>query len=252
MNLFQAVALGFIQGITEFLPVSSSGHLALTQQFFGFQEANLAFDTFLHFGTLIAVIIFFWKDLIKLKLKDWKVIVVGTIPAVFAGLLIKDQIEAIITSTTLVAFFLIITGLFNFFSDKKLEQEGSKKEIGYKTAFITGIFQAFAIIPGISRSGSTLFGGLLQKVEREEAFKLSFFLSIPAIIGATALQSLEVLEMGLNNIQPTLYLLGALTAFITGFFSLRVLKYMIKKAKLNIFGWYCVTIGGIILISSLI
>lgn len=252
MNLFQATVLGFIQGITEFLPVSSSGHLALTQQFFGFSEANLAFDTFLHFGTLIAVVIFFWQDLIKLKIKNWLIISVGTIPAVIAGLLIKDQIESIITSTIMVSFFLIITGLFNFISDKKLAQKETIKEIGFKVAFITGLFQAFAIVPGISRSGSTLFGGLIQKIDREEAFKLSFFLSIPAILGATALQSLEVLEIGLNGIHPTLYLIGAVTAFITGFFSLRILRYMIKEARLEIFAWYCVIIGGITFISSLI
>ena len=151
MNFFQAVFLGFIQGITEFLPVSSSGHLAISQHFLGFKEANLAFDTFLHFGTLLAVIIFFWKDLIKLKIKNWLIIAVGTIPAIFAGLLIKDYIENIITSTVIVAGFLIVTGIINLISDKKLEQERTTTNVSYKNSFIIGLFQAFAIIPGISR-----------------------------------------------------------------------------------------------------
>jgi undecaprenyl-diphosphatase len=251
MNLFQAITLGFVQGITEFLPVSSSGHLALTQRLFGFTEANIAFDTFLHFGTLLAVIIFFWKDLTKLRLKQWLVIAVGTIPAVIAGLLIKDYIESIITSTLLVSGFLIITGVLNLISDKKLQQENTTKDIGFKTALITGIFQAFAIIPGISRSGSTLFGSLIQKIDRREAFRFSFYLAIPAILGATILQGLDVLEMGLNGVNPYLYLVGASVAFITGVSSLKILKYIIDQAKLEIFGWYCISIGSIFLILTL-
>lgn len=250
MNFFQAVLLGFVQGLTEFLPVSSSGHLAIAQHFLGFKEANLAFDTFLHFGTLLAVIIFFWKDLLKLKIKNWLIIGVGTIPAVFAGLLIKDYIEGIITSTLLVAGFLIVTGIVNLVSDKKLEQKETTTEITFKNAFIIGLFQAVAIIPGISRSGSTLFGGLLQKIDRKEAFKFSFFLSIPAILGATLLQGLDVLEIGLNGVSPLLYLVGAITAFITGISSLKVFKYIIEKARLEIFGWYCISAGVIVLIAS--
>jgi undecaprenyl-diphosphatase len=250
MNFFQAVFLGFIQGITEFLPVSSSGHLAISQHFLGFKEANLAFDTFLHFGTLLAVIIFFWKDLIKLKIKNWLIIAVGTIPAIFAGLLIKDYIENIITSTVIVAGFLIVTGIINLISDKKLEQERTTTNVSYKNSFIIGLFQAFAIIPGISRSGSTLFGGLIQKLDRKEAFKFSFYLSIPAILGATILQGLDVLEIGLNGITPITYLVGATTAFITGILSLRVFKYIIEKARLEIFGWYCITAGIILIIGS--
>jgi undecaprenyl-diphosphatase len=251
MNFLQAIALGFVQGATEFLPVSSSGHLALTQQLFGFKEANLTFDTFLHFGTLLAVILFFWKDLLKLKLKNWLIIAVGTIPAIFVGLLIKDYIESIVTSTLLVSGFLIITGIFNLISDKNLENTNTKKEIGFKIAFITGLFQALAIIPGISRSGSTLLGGLLQKVDRKEAFKFSFYLSIPAILGATLLQGLDVLEIGLNGISPYLYLIGAVTAFITGVSSLRIFKYIIEKAKLEVFGWYCIVVGSLVIIFSL-
>jgi undecaprenyl-diphosphatase len=252
MNFFQAVLLGFVQGVTEFLPVSSSGHLAITQHFLGFEEANLAFDTFLHFGTLMAVILFFWKDLLKLKLKNWLIIAVGTIPAVFAGLLIKDYIEGIITSTVIVAGFLILTGIVNLLSDKKLEQKDTTTEITFKTAFIIGLFQAVAIIPGISRSGSTLFGGLMQKLDRKEAFKFSFYLSIPAILGATLLQGLDVLEIGLNGISPALYLVGAITAFITGVSSLKVFKYIIEKARLEIFGWYCIGAGLILVLGSLI
>ncbi|MDH5533204.1 MAG: undecaprenyl-diphosphate phosphatase [Candidatus Pacebacteria bacterium] len=252
MNFFQAVLLGIVQGATEFLPVSSSGHLALTQRFLGFTQANLAFDTFLHFATLLAVIIFFWKDLIKLKLNNWIVIAVGTIPAVIAGLLIKDYIEGIITSTIIVAGFLILTGITNLISDKKLEQTETTKEVTLKSAFIIGLFQAVAIIPGISRSGSTLFGGLLQKLDRKEAFKFSFYLSIPAILGATLLQGLDVLEIGLNGINPSLYLVGAVAAFITGISSLKVFKYIIEKARLEVFGWYCIGVGILFIIGSLL
>lgn len=252
MNFFQALSLGFIQGVTEFLPVSSSGHLAITQHFFKFQEANLAFDTFLHFGTLLAVIIFFWKDLFKLKIKDWAIIALGTLPAVIIGLLIKDYIESIITSTMIVAGFLIITGIMNLISDKKLEQENTTTQVTPKQAFIIGLFQAFAIIPGVSRSGSTLFGGLIQKIERREAFKFSFYLSIPAVLGANILQSLDVLKIGLNGISPNLYLIGAITAFITGILSLRVLKYIIEKAKMEVFGWYCIGLGVLVISSFLL
>jgi len=252
MNFIQAILLGFIQGATEFLPVSSSGHLAIAQHFLGFKEANLAFDTFLHVGTLLAVILFFWKDLIKLKLKNLLVIAVGTIPAVFVGLIIKNYIESIITSTIIVACFLIVTGIVNLISDKKLNQEDTVSEISFKNAFIIGLFQAVAIIPGISRSGSTLFGGLMQKLSRKDAFKFSFYLSIPAILGATLLQGLDVLEMGLNGISPHLYLIGATAAFITGVSSLKIFKYIIDKARLEVFGWYCISIGVLVLLVSLV
>jgi undecaprenyl-diphosphatase len=252
MTLLQAIVLGFVQGITEFLPVSSSGHLALTHTLFGLTEPSLTFDTFLHFGTLMAVIAFFWKDLIKLSLKKWLIIGVGTIPAVIAGLLIKDYIDTIVTSTAIIAGFLILTGLFNLISDKKINQENTTNEVSLKQAFIIGLFQAFAILPGISRSGSTLFGGLLQKIDRKEAFKFSFYLSIPAILGATILQTLEVIQIGTNGISYTHYLVGAGTALITGVFSLRIFKYIIEKARLEVFGWYCIAVGTLLLITSLV
>jgi len=268
MNIWKSVILGIVQGLTEFLPISSSGHLVIFQNLLQINESQLTFSIFLHFSSLLAIIIFFWPKLIKIRQKEIIAIVVGTIPAVIFGVLIKDYIELLFSSTKLVAVALMITGLFNFITDKKIEaqkrvkkdkvnceaREGalgqnqvkiSLKNIKPQQGLIIGFFQALAITPGISRSGSTLFGGILNKLDREEAFNFSFFLAIPAILGASVLEGLDLLENGINIENPLGFLLGGLAAFISGLFSLYLFKYVIKKAKLEYFAYYCFAVGGL-------
>lgn len=243
MNYFQAIFLGIIQGITEFLPISSDGHLSIAQQFFGLKEV-LSFDVFLHLATLVAVIIFFWQDLWKLKFKDYFLVGLGTLPAVVVGLFVKDWLETLMHSSFYVGIFLITSGVFNFISHYKMSKpKENLGQVDWKKSLIIGTFQASAIMPGLSRSGSTMMSGLSLGLDRQTTFRFSFILAIPAIIGATILQSLDVLETGIGNIEWGLYLIGGIAATITGLLSLRLLKYVVDRANFAFFGWYCVLLG---------
>ncbi len=252
MNYFQAVILGVIQGITEFLPISSDGHLSIAQQFFGLTEV-LSFDVFLHLATLVAVIIFFWKDLWSLKFKDWFLIGIGTLPAVVMGLWVKDWLEALMHSAVYVGLFLILSGIFNFISHYFMSHPPENfSKVNWKKALIIGVFQASAIMPGLSRSGSTMMSGLVQKMDKQSTFKFSFMLAIPAIIGAVILQALDLAQSGMGNIDVGQYLIGGLAATMTGLLSLRLLKYVVDKANFAFFGWYCVILGSGLLIFQII
>ncbi|MBU0579002.1 undecaprenyl-diphosphate phosphatase [Patescibacteria group bacterium] len=246
MNIFEAVLLGVIQGLTEFLPVSSSGHLVFVQHLLGWQQPNLIFDVWLHFSTLLAIVFFFWKDLLQLRKKEWLVILVGSIPAALIGVFFSDVIEIWFGSIKIVVVALLVTGLFNIKTGKMLRRQQkikSQSEVSFKQGFITGLFQALAIIPGISRSGSTVFAGVIQGLDRIKAFKFSFFLSLPAILGASLLQLIKASNQGFDQTISFSYLFAALAAFVTGLISLYVFEYIIKKARLDWFGWYCLFIS---------
>lgn len=269
LSVVEAAILGAVQGLTEFLPVSSSGHLVLAQHFLGITEPSITFDVFLHFATLLAVFIFFWKDIFKLRLHDYLKIGVSSIPAVVVGLLFKDQLEQLFSSPLLVAGALLFTAALMFVADgllqraaldpvtvSKDETKGDVKEIGldmvsFKQACIIGIFQAVAITPGISRSGSTVAAGIFSKVRREAAFRFSFLMSIPVILGASLLQGLESLQAGLTDVYPAQFLVGGVMAFSFGLASLGLFKFVIKNARLRIFGWYAGTVGIVAIISLL-
>lgn len=251
MNYFQAIVLGVIQGITEFLPISSDGHLSIAQQFFGLTEV-LSFDVFLHLATLVAVVIFFWKDLWSLKFKDWFLVGIGTLPAVVVGLWVKDWLEVLMHSAIYVGLFLILSGIFNFVSHYFMSHPPENfSKVNWKKALVIGTLQASAIMPGLSRSGSTMMSGLIQKMDKQSTFKFSFFLAIPAILGAVILQGIDLVQSGVNNIDIPLYLVGGLTATITGLLSLRLLKFVVDKANFAFFGWYCVILGSALIILQL-
>jgi len=247
MNLLDAILLGLVQGLAEFLPISSSGHLVLVENLLGAHQTGVAFDVFLHFSTLLVVFIYFRKDILSIKLKELKLIAIASIPAVTIGLLFRHQLEAMFGSVLAVSLLLIITGIINLVTDRKLEKtkknHDANKEITLKSAFIIGLFQAFAILPGISRSGSTVAGGILQNIDRKKAFRFSFLMVIPVILGASGLQLLDVLSSGLGDINIIALFVGGATAFISGFLSLRVFEYVIKKARLKVFGYYCIALG---------
>ncbi|MEN8253230.1 MAG: undecaprenyl-diphosphate phosphatase [Patescibacteria group bacterium] len=243
MTIFQSIFLGFVQGLTEFLPVSSSGHLALFQEFFGLTGRDLSFEVALHFSTLLAILVFFNQDIFKLKKDEILAVVIGTLPVVIVGLFLKDFIEQIFSLPILVSLALLITGVFNLLIDKNLSSKRSNNEITWKDGLAIGLFQAVAIIPGISRSGSTVLGGLNQKLSRQAAFKFSFILAIPAILGASVLQILDLIEMGFSSISILPYLFGGLTAFLVGLASLSLFKYVIEKAKFEFFAYYCFSVA---------
>jgi len=276
MDIIQAIILGIVQGLTEFLPVSSSAHLVLVPQLIGVTYANpaqaVAFDTLLHLGTLVAVIAYFWREIIKIiiglissivdifkgkfktglkedssKRLAW-LLVVGTIPAGLAGILLEKQFEALFNSFGAVGFFLIITGLLLWGAERVGGGEKKIKDISFKNALAIGIFQAIAIAPGISRSGSTIAAGLFSGLERELAARYSFLLAIPAIAGAAAVQ-LKDIGAGFEANTGVL-IAGFLSALIVGFLAIGLLLKIIRERTLMVFAYYCWIVGALTLIIS--
>jgi len=275
MNSLEAIILGILQGLTEFLPVSSSGHLVLFQHLFGLKEAELFFDVCVHLGTLVAVIIVFRHEIIKIisallqlvalggqkekflqkmesesELKMAVLIVIGSIPIAILGLLFASIADRLFSSTLIVGLMLMVTGLLLWLT-RKAETHAIAASDGHLTtakAFIIGIVQGLAIIPGISRSGSTISTGLLLGVDRETAARYSFLLSIPAILGAGLLS----LKDGFSQTTPVIWtsLLGAVTAAIVGYGALKSLLHLVKKGRLYVFAPYCWLVGLLAILFS--
>ena len=272
MSLFEALILGIVQGATEFLPISSSGHLVIARAVFGLQESPLVFDLLLHLATLAAVFIFFWKDILALRFKDLLLMVLATIPAALAGIFFKDQLESLFTFPLFVGFEFLINAVINFVSASILltahsqswwgrltariqslaaESKPGVGSVTTKQAILVGIAQAVAISPGISRSGSTVAVGLLSGLSREHAFRFSFLISIPAIGGAAALQLLDVIQ------EPTVLpgagqiIIGLLASFSVGLLSLQLLKLLMVKAQLYWFALYCFIAGIAVIVWQL-
>ena len=275
MTTIEAIVLGILQGLTEFLPVSSSGHLVLFQHLFGLKEAELFFDVCVHLGTLVAVIIVFRHEIIKIisvllqlvapggqkekflqkmesepELKMAVLIVIGSIPTAILGLLFASIADRLFSSTLIAGLMLMVTGLLLWIT-RKAETHALAARDGHLTtakAFIIGIVQGLAIIPGISRSGSTISTGLLLGVDRETAARYSFLLSIPAIVGAGLLS----LKDGFSQTNPVIWtsLLGAVTAAIVGYGALKSLLQMVKKGRLYVFAPYCWLVGLLAIVFS--
>lgn len=247
MNAFQALILGAVQGLTEFLPISSSGHLVLVQAFLGFSESLVEFDVILHIGTLFAVFLFFYKKILSLRWPELWVIGVGTIPAVVVGFLFKEYIETAFATPLYVAVEIMISGGFNFYTHyllNKKQPEVVVSEIGKisnRQATFIGVLQAISISPGISRSGATVWAGVFSKLNRQTAFEYSFLLSIPAILGAVVLELADGISFAAVPAGPML--IGLVTSFVLGLATLKLLQYMIQKANFAVFGWYCIVLG---------
>jgi len=275
MNSTEAIILGIIQGLTEFLPVSSSGHLVLFQHLFGMKEAELFFDVCVHLGTLLAVLVVFRQEIINIiaavmrlfspsappktilqkiesdaDLKMALLIVIGSIPTTVLGYLFRSIADWLCASAFIVGLMLIVTGLLLWFtrwSATVIAQPGADRLTPSK-AFIIGIVQGLAIMPGISRSGSTISVGLLLGIHREMAARYSFLLSIPAIIGAGLLS----LKEGLSGPDPTIQtaLLGAMTAALVGYGALKSLLHVVKNGRLHWFAPYCWLAGIMAIVFS--
>ncbi len=242
MTNFESVILGTVQGLTEFLPVSSSGHLVILQTFFkNFSQSGITFDVFIHLATLLSVFVYFRKQILEIasfKNNKWLfLIIIGTIPAGIVGLLFKNQVEALFSNINFVIVTLVITGILLFLSDLPKKLSKDKDSITYLDAIIIGTFQAFAILPGISRSGSTISAGIFRGVKREIATEFSFILSIPAILGAVIL-SLKDFKY-ISNVDYLPYTIGFLSAFTAGLLSLKMLTFIIKAKNLKYFSFYC-------------
>lgn len=255
MDLIKAIILGVVQGLTEFLPISSSGHLVIFQNLVGFKEVQLAFDTFLHFGTLIPIFIIFRKDIINiLSFKRETryltlLILIGIIPTGLMGIYLGDFFESIFASVRIVAVMLLITGFILYLVEKVANSRKSLDEMNWFNALIVGIAQGFAIVPGISRSGSTIAASLFQGLNREAAARYSFLVSIPVIFGAGLLQLKDVVSTGLTE-EITWGMIGAGTvaAAISGYFAIKYLLKILREGSLIIFSYYCWTVGLLILV----
>lgn len=245
MTHFEAIVLGVVQGVTEFLPLSSSGHLVITQKLFGLTEPQLTFDVILHFATVVSVMFFFWKDILTLKTKDYILMAVATVPAAIIGVLFKDFIEGVFSSGSTLGWEFLLTALCNFAIHIKLKHQEQQPTttVTTKQALSIGSAQAAAIIPALSRSSLTVWAGLMSGLDRETAFRFSFLISIPAILGANLLTGLAIIRGGEQLPELTQVALGAFVAGCVGFASLSLFRYMIRHAQFKWFGWYCVFLG---------
>ncbi len=272
MDIIQALILGIVQGLTEFLPVSSSAHLVFTPYLIG-TSSSLAYDTLLHIGTLVAVVAYFWNDIINMiksffsslldifrgrflkglkedqfKKLAWFVII-GSIPAGLAGILFESTFEGLFSNVIIVGFFLIITGFLLWGSEmmsRKIEDKKSLKNMTLKNSIIIGIAQACAIAPGISRSGATISAGLFLGVDKELAARYSFLLSIPAILGAALVQAKDI--SSLMDIGSAAAIAGFIAAIISGYLAVRFMLKLIKERNLLPFAYYCWIIGPLAMI----
>ncbi len=258
MELLKAVFLGVVQGATEFLPVSSSGHLVLGSHILGFKEQGIVFDVMLHLGTLVSVIIVFRKELLAMIYAPFQLIrgnnsesvrnsfywdiyvIIATIPAVIIGLGFKDDLEQTFTSVTVVCLMLIVTGTMMIIS-KYLPDRGRRVTSG--RSLLIGCAQAGAILPGLSRSGSTIFVGMLLGVNRETAARFSFIMSLPAILGAAVLNLKEVMMSPPAGSTLVNFMAGTFMAAVTGYFAIILLLDVIKKNRLPWFGYYCLAVA---------
>jgi undecaprenyl-diphosphatase len=272
ITFIEALILGVVQGLTEFLPVSSSAHLVFFQNFFGLKEPIIFFDICLHLGTLLAVLLFLKDDLkaiileaVKLFFPEkgvtWKqkwnnshyarfalLAVLATIPTTLIGFAFKEKFEAIFSSVQTVGGMLIVTGVILYLTKKVKNTQKAIDEITVLDSLIIGTAQGLAIAPGISRSGSTISFGIFRGIKQDVAARFSFLLSIPAILGAAVVKFDSSISLN-EGILP--YAVGTIAAGITGYLSLRILSSMIRKGHLFYFSPYCIVVGSLVLFTPL-
>lgn len=272
MSILEAFVLGLVQGLAEFLPISSSGHLVIVQALFGIEENNLAFAILLHLGTLFAIIAAYWETVSKLITEFFKMlgdvlkgrglglnehkyrryiiyIIVGCIPAGVIGVLFNDLFEELFSSVLVVCIMLIVTGFILMLSEK-LSNKNSLElaQLGYKKSFVVGLFQMCAIMPGLSRSGTTMTGGLVMGLKKDDALEFSFLLALPTILGSVILD-LGDIATAIAEISIIPVLVGFFTAMIVGYLSIVLFKTIVKKGSLISFSVYCWIVAVAILLN---
>ncbi|MFH1189097.1 MAG: undecaprenyl-diphosphate phosphatase [Candidatus Omnitrophota bacterium] len=252
MTLSQSVMLGIVQGTTEFLPISSSGHLVLIQGLFGMKEGELAFDIFLHLGTLISILIYFRRDILDIIVKDRRLalyVAAASVPTFMIGMMFKDAAEELFARPHIVGYMLLATGLWLLAAAlySRFARSGDRKKLGFVNSLIMGAAQGIAVIPGISRSGATIGAGILSGIDKEKAVRFSFLLAIPAIAGASLLKCRDI-GAGLSSGDALSFTAGAIVAMITGLASISVLLKMVKTDKLYIFGIYCILAASFVIV----
>jgi undecaprenyl-diphosphatase len=257
MTFFDAIFLGILQGATEFLPVSSSGHLVLAQHLLGgFDQPGVLFDVLLHAGTMVAVAIYFWRDLTGLVSSLWRkddlaisqrrmllMLIVASVPTAIIGLTFKDFIVGLFERPDVVSIMLLVTGSLLWIAEKLRHISGSRKKLSLVDAILVGTVQGCAIIPGISRSGSTIAALLLRGVDGETAARFSFLLALPAVFGAAILSLKDLDGAAVDAVFP--YFAGTIAALITGLLCIHLLMGVIRRRRLHWFALYCWVVGGL-------
>ncbi len=264
MSIFQAIILGIIQGATEFLPVSSSGHLVIIPRWLGWPDPGLSLDVILHLATMIAVVVYFRKDIYHLILAGWNglrqrqfntpemqlilALIIGTIPGALAGVFLKDWIEGFFSAPQMVGFFLILTAIVLTVSEQMKHQERTIESITWLDGLLIGLAQGIAVLPGLSRSGSTIAAGLVRGFQRPEAARFSFLLSIPIILGSGGYEIFKALRHGIGTLDPVPTLAGFCAALITGYIAIAGLLALIRRQSLWPFALYCAILGSAVVI----
>lgn len=276
MTIWEGLLLGLVQGLTEFLPVSSSGHLVLAHHALGLEEPSLFTEVMLHAGTLLAITMVFWKDLYGLGFagldgalkilggrgrESWGMdpafrllvfLLLATLPVAVVGLLFKDHVESIGMYPGVVGIILLGNGLLLLGSRKVNPGQVSLTEITLRAVLFVGLAQTLALLPGISRSGTTIIAALVVGVQREGAGRLSFLLAVPAILGATVLEGIHVLEAGSGGESWSAVLAGTVVATVSGYAALRLLLRLVRRGRLHLFAPYCLVLGAGAVVVSLI
>ena len=265
MTIVQAVILGMVQGLTEFLPVSSSGHLVLVEHLLRVAPTgDITFEVFVHFGTLCSVVVVLWAEIVAMGKSFLKAfttfhfvdqyrnseyfrlgifILLGSVPAAIIGIKFESDVAAAFTDPKLVAVMLIVTGLILFLT--RLAKPSAGKGVGLGSSILIGIAQAFAIVPGISRSGSTISMGMYLRVAPVQAARFSFLLSVPVIAGATLLKTKELVEHGMSWHLMVPILTGTVVSFVCGYLAIKVLLRIVEQGKFSVFAFYCLFVGTI-------
>ena len=261
MEIWEGILLGLVQGFTEFLPISSSGHLVLVQEIIGTSDDNvLLFDTLLHLATLVAVCVALRKQLLRIIKKPRKpllMLIVASIPAGIVGLLLSDKIEALFSTTKYLWIFFAISAILLIVSDYIPSQSSEQDQnlplgsIGMQQAVAMGLMQAVAVLPGISRSGSTIVGGIATQGRRRDVTDFSFLMSIPIILASVLLQTLKIAggEVALS-LPLAATLSGMIAATVSGYLSIKVMLGLVQKCKLKYFGVYLIVLSSIVLLNN--
>ena len=268
MTYFMSILMGIIQGVAEFLPISSSGHLALFQTFFGMEnmeEKYMFFTVLLHFGTLISVCMVYWRDIVDMirefflgiaalaGRKDTGVappparrmvmlIIIATVP-LFVMVFLQDAVNQLFSNSIMVSCALLATGFILFFSDRMARGHKTAKNATVADALIVGCGQALAVIPGLSRSGTTISVGMMRGFDRAFAVRFSFLMSLPAVLGANVLEIKDALASNFPIEELPMYLVGVAVSAVVGYFAIRLVKILSDKGKFGKFAYYCWAVG---------
>ena len=267
MDLIQTIIIAIVEGLTEFLPVSSTGHMIITQNLVGVQQGNPfvhAFTFIIQFGAILSVVCLYWKRFFQMrnyeefisKMKFYGLLIVGVIPAVVVGLAAKKSglLDRLLDSVEVVAVMLVLGGIFMLFCDRIFNMGREENKVTCKRAFFIGLFQCLSVIPGMSRSMSTIVGGMQQKLTRKNAAEFSFFLAVPTMAGATLLDLIEMFGEDTkwatsNNIM--LLIVGCVIAFFVALLAMKWFVSFLTKYGFKAFGWYRIVVGLIILVMLL-